>query len=85
MSPISKYAERVAAQFSKRITDEMFLLIQKDKNLMHDYLRLVEENGLTEVNQQIGKYIKTRFNLSNDESRQELPESTLIQSHQEFL
>jgi len=85
MATINQFAEQVTAKYAKIITDQIFLLIQNDRELMHEYLRLVEANGLNSVNQQIGKYIKSRFNLSNDESRQTSPTSTLIQSHQEFV
>ncbi len=66
------------------ITDEIFFLIQNDRKLMHLYLRLVEEKGLDQVNQTIGRAVKVRFDLTND-VRQHHPKSTLIQSYQEFL
>jgi len=85
MSKISKFTEKVLASFSKSITDQVFLSIQNDRDLMHEYLRLVEEGGLTAVNQQIGKGVKKRFALSNDDQRQAQPQSTLIQSHTKFV
>lgn len=69
---------------NKTITDDIFLLIQNDKELMQAYLRLVEENGLDDVNRQIGKGVKLHYNLSNDTGRNNSPKSTLISSHQEF-
>ncbi len=84
MSAISDYAERVLSEFSRSLTDQVFLLIQNDRTLMHDYLRLIESDGLDVVNQQIGKEIKRRFRLSNAPERQRTPLSTLIQSHQRF-
>lgn len=85
MSPVTEFAERVSASYAKEITDQIFLLIQNNHDLMYEYLHLVEQHGVTSVNQQIGKHIKTRFSLTNDDSRQDLPKSVLIQSHQEFL
>ena len=41
---------------NKRITNEVFLIIQNDRELMYEYLRLVESIGLDSVNQAIGKY-----------------------------
>ena len=84
MSKIKKFTEKVLASFSKTITDQVFLSIQNDPELMHEYLRLVEAHGLTVVNQQIGKGVKLRFKLSNDDERQVRPQSTLIQSHTKF-
>jgi hypothetical protein len=84
MTELSAFAERVMSAFAKSITDKVFLMIQEDRGLMHDYLKLVEAHGLTPVNQYIGKKVKERFSLTNDMCRQENPESTLIQSHQEF-
>ncbi len=84
MSELNEFSEAVLQQFSKRITDEVFLMIQNDNELMYQYLKLVEEKGLTVVNQQIGKKIKIRFNLTNEITRNEIPKSTLIKTHQEF-
>ena len=85
MSEISEYAGQVLRQFSKSITDQVFLLIQHDRHLMHEYLRLVESHGLDPVNQQLGKAVKRHFALEDDAQRQDSPQSTLIQSHQQFL
>lgn len=84
MKKIDDLAEKAIKQLKKRITDEIFLIIQNDKTLMHDYLRLVEEKGLDTVNKRIGKDVKTAFSLTNDDYRNDDPQSTLIQSHQIF-
>ena len=85
-SDAATFAEKALAKFSKQITDEVFLLIQNDRELMHEYLRLVEASGLDAVNQSIGRKVKERFGLQNviDDPREESPRSTLIQSHQRF-
>ena len=81
---IAEFADRVLAKFVDRITDEVFLLIERDRELMHDYLRLVEQHKLESVNQWIGRRVKERFGLENEDARQDEPRSLLIQSHQKF-
>jgi len=83
MTP-AQLAQETIAQMNKRITNEIFLLIQNDRRLMYEYLRAVEDNGLDTVNQQIGKAIKTRYQLINLNERENNPSCTLIQSHQKF-
>jgi hypothetical protein len=70
---------------NKRITNEVFLIIQKDKVLMHEYLRSIEAYGLDNVNQSIGKEVKNSYRLTNMNDREEDPSCTLIQSHQKFI
>lgn len=69
---------------NKKITNEIFLIIQNDRTLMHDYLRAVESQGLDKVNQTIGKAVKKAYNLQNLDDRDNNPSCTLIQSHQKF-
>jgi len=70
--------------FNKRITNEVFLAIQNDRELMRDYLRTVEEHGLDRVNQTIGKRVKEVYHLVNANDRENDPSCTLIQTHQTF-
>lgn len=81
---LNEFSDKALAKYSKVIMDAVFESIQNDKVLMHDYLRTVEEKGLDVTNRHIGKAVKTRFKLKNDEQRTENPKSTLIQSHQQF-
>ena len=81
---IKKFADDVLDEFSKEITDQVFLSIQNNRELMHEYLRLISTNTIDTVNQQIGKAVKNRYRLTNSDSRQDAPTSTLIKSHQEF-
>lgn len=74
----------VIQKFNKRITNEIFLIIQNDRKLMYEYLRLVEAKGLDKVNQSIGKEVKKKYGLTNLEDREDNPSCTLIQSHQKF-
>ena len=82
---IKDLVDEVIAQKNKTITDEVFLLIQKNRDFMQKYLQLVHEKGVQTVNQHIGKMVMTKYNLTPDTGRNTEPESTLIaDSHQEF-
>ena len=77
-------AEAAISLFNKQITDSIFLIIQNDRELMHDYLRTVNELGHASVNRVIGRFVKDRYNLVNSDYREKEPECTLISSYQEF-
>jgi hypothetical protein len=77
-------ANAAIAQLNRRITNEVFLTIQNDRDLMYQYLRAVEAQGLDKVNQQIGKAVKEAYQLTNAAEREGNPSCTLIQSHQIF-
>jgi len=81
---INKFADKVLDEFSKEITDQVFLSIQNNRELKHEYLRLISTNTIDTVNQRIGKAVKDRYKLTNSDSRQDNPKSVLIKSHQEF-
>ncbi len=83
MSP-SDIAKEAISRLNKRITNEVFLIIQNDRDLMHEYLRAVEQHGLDTVNQQIGKKVKELYDFVNLDDREDNPSCTLIQSHQKF-
>ena len=83
MSP-SEIAEKAIEKLNKRITNEVFSIIQRDGELMHEYLRAVESTGLDTVNRTIGKEIKKAYGLRNINDRENDPSCTLIQSHQKF-
>lgn len=69
---------------NKKITNEIFLIFQNDRELMHSYLKAVEQVGISTVNQTIGKKVEAAYNLSNVNEREDNPRRTLIQSHQKF-
>jgi hypothetical protein len=71
-------------KLNKRITNEIFFIILRDRELMHEYLKLVESNGLDIVNRSIGKEVKKTYGLTNIDEREDNPTCTLIQSHQKF-
>ena len=83
MTP-GEIAEEAIKRMNKRITNEIFLIIQNDRELMLEYLRAVEKNGLDVVNKTIGKKVKSSYNLINMNERENNPSCTLIQSHQIF-
>jgi hypothetical protein len=85
MSEISDFVDTVVSSFSESITDYVFLMIQDDRELMQEYLRLISDTKLDTVNQQIGKKVKERFNLTKAPRRQDSPRSNLIKSHQIFF
>jgi hypothetical protein len=80
----NEIAEEAIRRMNKKITNEIFLIIQNDRDLMKEYLRAVESNGLDQVNQAIGKKVKASYGLINLNDREDNPSCTLIQSHQKF-
>lgn len=80
----NEIAEEAIRRMNKRITNEIFLMIQNDRDLMKEYLRAVQDSGLDVVNQTIGKRVKTSYNLINVNDREDNPSCTLIQTHQKF-
>ena len=77
-------AEEAIKRMNKRITNEIFLIIQNDRELMKEYLRAVERDTLDTVNKIIGKEVKRAYGLININDREDNPSCTLIQSHQKF-
>ena len=82
---IRDLVEKVIAQKNKTIIDDVFLLIQNNRDLMKEYLYLVQEKGLQTVNQQIGKMVMKQYGLKHDDTgRNYEPKSTLISSYTEL-
>jgi hypothetical protein len=77
-------AQKAIEKLNKKITNEVFLIIQSDNDLMYNYLKAVEEKGLDVVNRAIGLEVKKQYKLVNINDREENPSCTLIQSHQKF-
>jgi len=85
MNDIEKLVDEVINQKNKTITDEVFLLIQNNRNFMQKYLKLIQKHGVNTVNPNIGKMVKAKYGLTNKKERNKKPQSTLIvTSHQEF-
>lgn len=81
---LNEFVNEVLDRFSQEITDQVFLMVQDDRELMQKYLAAVSDKGKDTVNRSMGKAIKTRFALENLPMREAAPVSTLIKSHQEF-
>lgn len=79
MTP-KKIAQTAIAKMNKKIKDEIFLIIQNDRELMYEYLRAVKANGFNTVDQQIAKEIKKAYSFVNINERENNPSCTLIQS-----
>ena len=77
-------AQEAIGKMNKQITNEIFMIVQNDRELMYEYLRSVEANGLDSVNQIIGREVKTAYQLANIDDREDNPSCTLVQSHQKF-
>ena len=80
MADLDGFINKVLDQFAESVTDQVFLMIEKDKKLMKEYLDLVSEKSLKAVNPAIGKAVKKRFALNNVTIEQET-KSVLIQSY----
>jgi hypothetical protein len=84
MNKLKEFKQKVMDQFSSEITDNVFLMIQNDKDLLFEYLKLLEGHKLNILNSSIAKEIKKRYNLDNKDLIIENPKSLLIQTHQSF-
>ncbi len=83
MKDLDEFTQKTLDLFTHQITDEVFLFIQNNGELMHDYLNLVSKNDLNVVNSGIAKAIKKRYSLKNKDTKGK-PQSFLIQSYEEF-
>ena len=85
MKELDDFKKKVIDKFTLHLTDEVFLLIQNDKELMKEYLSIISKNSsLKYVNSEIAKEIKKRFSLNNLGKKNISPKSTLIQGHEIF-
>jgi len=84
MRELKEFKENVLAKFTEHITDSVFLMIQNDRKLMSEYLRLVDNGSLKNINSEIAKEIKKRYNLANQNNINYKPKSFLINSYELF-
>jgi len=85
MTKLDDFKSKVVKMFCNDITDRVFLMIQNDRELMQEYLSIIEHgNSRANINSQIAKEIKKRFQLDNEEMKNKEPKSFLIQSHEKF-
>lgn len=61
MSDVKQFTDKVIAKFAEEITDQVFLMIENDKDLMKEYLDLVDKNSLIQLSTEIGKAVKSKF------------------------
>ena len=74
------YAEALVKGFIRDITDNVFLSIQNDKELMSEYQTNVNRYGLQDANMAIGEKVKTLLGLEND-GVNDKPKSHLIKKY----
>ena len=79
MSSANEYAEKIAKDFLKNITDHIFCHIQNNEALMREYQTQVHQNSLKSVNTAIGQKVKEIFELENA-AGSDNPKSWLIKS-----
>lgn len=79
-----EFAQKVTDRFNEELTDLVFLYIENDAELMHDYLRLVSDKDLDTVNKALGRKIKEKFGVENLD-RNNNPKSKLIQSYTKHI
>lgn len=85
MNKLDNFKKKVIKVFSEQLTDKVFLMIQNDRDLMREYLAVIEKSkSLANVNSEIAKEVKKRFKLKNLNQKNKSPESFLIQGHEMF-
>lgn len=84
---MNEFLQAVFLKFNRHITDQVFLLIQEDRELMKLYLEQVQLRGHDFVNREIGREVRAQYDLENEDGpddREKSPISVLIQDHQRF-
>ena len=80
-SEIAFIADKAMDKLNLRLTDLVFLTIQKDRSLMHEFMDAVGKFGWETVNQTIGRRVEVRYNLERKgKKRNDMPESILALS-----
>jgi len=79
---LSEIANKAIEIMNKKLVDEVFLIIQNDKELISNYLYAVEGGKLGNVNCEIARQIGRTYGLKCVENkRNNNPNSALIKSH----
>ena len=64
MSELDNFKDKVINIFSEQLTDKVFLMIQNNRELMREYLAVIEKSkSLAYVNSEIAKEVKKRYKL----------------------
>lgn len=81
MSEAAEFSAKAITLFRQNLTDALFLFIENDRELMQQYLELME-NGCSrqEINSLLGKQLVPAFNLENQPVSCARPRSTLIKT-----
>ena len=77
---VNDYAEKVVKNFITDITDHVFCNIERDNELMREYIDSVNLYQLEAVNTTIGKKVWELLNLKNTGENNN-PKSRLIKSY----
>ena len=77
---VNEYAKQIVDRFIYEITDHLFLSIERDDDLMREYMTNVNRFGLDKLNMAIGQKIKEKLALDNGEENKQ-PKSRLIKSY----
>jgi hypothetical protein len=77
---VNDYAEKVVKNFITDITDHVFCNIERDNELMREYMDSVNLYQLEAVNTTIGKKVRELLNLKNTGENNN-PKSRLIKSY----
>ena len=74
-SDISRFTQSVLKEFRQRLTDQVFLFIENDRELLGQYLHTVEGKELDTVNAHIAQAIKRHFGLESKGEKCNTPNS----------
>ncbi|MCK9583055.1 MAG: hypothetical protein M0Q46_05565 [Endomicrobiales bacterium] len=75
-------ANKAIEKMNRKLIDEVFLIIQNDRELISNYLYAVGGNKLGEVNMAIARQIGRAYGLKGvEKKRNDKPSCTLIKSH----
>ena len=78
------FIDKLLKQYDEMcVTDKVFCFLQSDKELMHEYLILLDKYKRQGINPLLGKEIKNHFRLTAL-SQNDKPQSVLIQSFTEL-
>ncbi len=81
---IDQFTELVFNKFNSQITDEIFLFIENDPDLLKEYQSLLQINQSSVLNSNIAKKIKAKYGFDNKSLKNKKPKSSLIKSFEEF-
>lgn len=86
---LRKFIDKALKQFKERMTDNLFVMIQNDRELFLEWNKLTKDIEMNFINGEIAKETKKKFrltdkNIKKKKIRNEKPKSVLIESFQEF-